>query len=309
MIDYNEARETFNKLISVAEGAPSSAKERSKILAEASVGDLVRDFRQEIGLSETAFAKKISVSDQSVRRWEKNHALPTLDALKTWADLLPGGRRADTHNSDAPLEMDNRFVGIYNNETIRKWAFSSDEVWVMRAGGFFRVGYYSGTRAHFRELLCRGIKVKIVFRDIEDDSRPRESMRKFCKYLMDERKKVGSEALDLANLELFPIDEKNKELLHDIGMSRWFVTSILFHYSRDYELKVKRPMDLVTQIPIAEYQKSDGAELTEHSYDCWCQVDIRRAEEVWSKHLQDNFGKLREKHLMSVEKYAEIEDF
>ncbi|MBD1999024.1 helix-turn-helix transcriptional regulator [Leptolyngbya sp. FACHB-541] len=52
------------------------------------IADLVRQLRQQLGLSQEKLAAKLGVSFRTVNRWENGHTLPSALALKQVEELL-----------------------------------------------------------------------------------------------------------------------------------------------------------------------------------------------------------------------------
>ncbi|MBD2058649.1 helix-turn-helix transcriptional regulator [Oculatella sp. FACHB-28] len=52
------------------------------------IADLVRELRQQLGLSQEKLAAKLGVSFRTVNRWENGHTLPSALALKQVEELL-----------------------------------------------------------------------------------------------------------------------------------------------------------------------------------------------------------------------------
>lgn len=52
------------------------------------IADLIRELRQQLGLSQEKLAAKLGVSFRSVNRWENKRAVPSALALKQIEELL-----------------------------------------------------------------------------------------------------------------------------------------------------------------------------------------------------------------------------
>ncbi|MBW4520407.1 MAG: helix-turn-helix domain-containing protein [Scytolyngbya sp. HA4215-MV1] len=52
------------------------------------IADLIRELRQQLGLSQEKLAAKLGVSFRTVNRWENGHAVPSSLALKQVEGLL-----------------------------------------------------------------------------------------------------------------------------------------------------------------------------------------------------------------------------
>ncbi len=52
------------------------------------IADLIREIRQQLGLSQEKLAAKLGVSFRTVNRWENRHAVPSALALKQIEELL-----------------------------------------------------------------------------------------------------------------------------------------------------------------------------------------------------------------------------
>lgn len=52
------------------------------------MADLIRELRQQLGLSQEKFAAKLGVSFRTVNRWENGHTAPSALALKQIEALL-----------------------------------------------------------------------------------------------------------------------------------------------------------------------------------------------------------------------------
>ncbi|MEH1891393.1 MAG: helix-turn-helix domain-containing protein [Nostoc sp.] len=51
--------------------------------------DSIREFRQQLNLSQKQFATKLGVSFKTVNRWQNGHAVPSQIALKLIQEMLP----------------------------------------------------------------------------------------------------------------------------------------------------------------------------------------------------------------------------
>jgi putative transcriptional regulator len=58
------------------------------VINQPEIGDLVRDLRRVLGLSQEKFATKLGVTFATINRWENNRATPSPIALKLIENLL-----------------------------------------------------------------------------------------------------------------------------------------------------------------------------------------------------------------------------
>lgn len=63
------------------------------------IADLIRELRQQLGLSQEKLAAKLGVSFRTVNRWENGHAVPSALALKQVEKLL----QQMSHSSEATV--------------------------------------------------------------------------------------------------------------------------------------------------------------------------------------------------------------
>ena len=64
------------------------ATSKTFVISQPQIGNLVRDLRQILGLSQEKFAAKLGVTFATINRWENNRAVPSPIALKLIEHLL-----------------------------------------------------------------------------------------------------------------------------------------------------------------------------------------------------------------------------
>jgi len=279
------------------------------------MGRQIRDFRLSLGLTPTQFAQKLSVSPQSVHRWEKGDALPRLAQAHKFEQLFKDGTDQTTRHTQAKVadglvEIEGR------NIAIRPWSYlierqrDAAEVWILKCNREFLAGWDGPTRRQiiFNLEKNENLRYRYFYCDPANPSDPRDNLAKESfKIFRDDlekdypsvKERVEGYCINYA-AEADPVkrEERLKDVI-ELGLTPTYATWIIIVYNDDARKDIHRNIDIFAELPAATYAEFPGSPvespemmLSDDEYLVWFELPQRRADKLWRrwKELFDQHG-------------------
>jgi DNA-binding XRE family transcriptional regulator len=285
-----------------------------KLKERPGMGRQIREFRLSLGLTPTQFAQKLSVSPQSVHRWEKGDALPRLAQAHKFEQLFKYGTEQTTQHSQAKVadglvEIEGRKIAI------RSWSYlierqrDAAEVWILKCNREFLAGWDGPTR---RQIIFNLEKnEKLVYRYFychpanpgdSGDNLAKESFDIFRGDLERDypsiKDRVEGYRIDAEEGEPGKREERLKDMI-ELGLTPTYATWIVIVYNDDARKEIHRTIDIFAELPAATYAEFPGSSgespemmLSDDEYLVWFELPQRRADKLWRqwKKLFDKHG-------------------
>ncbi len=262
------------------------------------VCDLLAEIKSKMRLTQAAFAAKLGVHVNTIRRWSSGE-IPIPEAK-----VGRFGQHLGLEQEDKTVKLDCRgdvsvlggvHVAIKSSSFLIDQEKYCDKIWVLRSNTSFWSGYPGSDRSKMVENLQQGIEYRFLYLDkpqtVEtnevfiDFNKAKWSHDSFRRFLWRRDKREKSNLLNL--IKGWAIDEKDYQVF---SLGAIWTNMALFLYNETYVQEYEREFDIFVEIPVAAYDSNDPERIASKGATAWIQLSpIVSAEvfDLWKTSLQN----------------------